>query len=351
MKIGMMTAWNETSGVSIHAELVGKEWIKNGNKLTVFSFIESDFHGSCLIGTDEDYITRCFGTSIRSNYLNPIPFLKEDYDIFVAQDIGMLPRDKLAKIFPRIKKKAKTVLVVHTNKLIDDPSFYQFEWDALCCFDYRYKNFLKEVYPEEKIHIIPFPCHPWKEGNKEEYRKKLKLPLDKKIIFVFGQKWRQMLDTVPALAEINGRYPTLLLIFSGAQRVYGFDALKGKMEVEIRKEVLEKEKIYEYLYAADTMIFGKHSTEGVVLSSTAHLIMGSGCPIIARDSNFFELMGEEVLKYKNLEEFKERLISVFEQDENYQRCREAAKKYVQRNSSDKVAKAFIQLFRKLKEEG
>ena len=106
-----------------------------------------------------------------------------------------------------------------------------------------------------------------------------------------------------------------------------------------------------YLYAADTMIFGKHSTEGVVLSSTAHLIMGSGCPIIARDSNFFELMGEEVLKYKNLEEFKERLISVFEQDENYHRCREAAKKYVQRNSSDKVAKAFIQLFRKLKEEG
>ena len=38
----MMTAWNETSGVSIHAELVGKEWIKNGNKFTVFSFLKGD---------------------------------------------------------------------------------------------------------------------------------------------------------------------------------------------------------------------------------------------------------------------------------------------------------------------
>ena len=341
----MMSAWNETSGVSIHAELVGREWVKTGQRLKVFSFLEKDFHGYALIGTDEDYVIRCFGTPERSNYLNPIPFLREDYDFFVAQDLGMLPRDKLGKIFYRVGKKAKTILVVHTNKLKDDPSFYQFDFDAVVCFDYRYKNFLKEVYPEDKIHIIPFPCYPWKEGNREEARKKLGLPLEKKIIFVFGQKWRNMLDTVPMLLDISKEYPLLLLIFSAAQRVYGFEKL-GKTAI-IRKEVLEQEKIYDYLYAADAMIFGKHSVEGAVLSSTAHLIMGSGCPIIARDSNFFEMMDKEVLKYRDLQEFKKCLVSAFEKDKRYEECRKGAKEYVERNSSDKIADKFLKLFKEL----
>jgi len=80
-------------------------------------------------------VIRCFGTPARSNYLNPLSFLKEDYDFFVAQDLGMLPRNKLAMIFPSIKRKAKTILVVHTNKLRDDPSFYQTDREVL-----KYKN-------------------------------------------------------------------------------------------------------------------------------------------------------------------------------------------------------------------
>ena len=108
MRIGMMSAWNETSGASIHAELVGREWVKTEQGLKVFSFLEGDFHGYSLIGTDEDYVIRCFGTPERSNYLNPIPFLRENYNVFIVQDLGMLPRDKLGKIFYRIRKKAKT---------------------------------------------------------------------------------------------------------------------------------------------------------------------------------------------------------------------------------------------------
>ena len=85
MKIGMMSAWNETSGVSTHAELVGEQWIKAGHKLCAFSFLEGDFHGRCLIGTDQEYVIRCFGTPKKTNYLNPIPLLREDYEFFVAQ--------------------------------------------------------------------------------------------------------------------------------------------------------------------------------------------------------------------------------------------------------------------------
>lgn len=344
MKIGMMSAWNQTSGVSAHAELVGREWVNSGHELKVFSHLEDDFHGHSLIGMDQEYVIRCFGTPHRSNYLNPIPFLREDYDFFVVQDLGMIPKDGLARIFNQIKKRAKTILVAHTAKLVADPSFYQFDWDALVCFDYRYKRFLKEVYPEEKIHIIPFPCHEWEEGNKQEARKRLALPLDKKIIFVFGQKWRRMVDTVSTLKELNSSHPLLLLIFSGVQRVSGFKGLN----IEIRKEVLDRERIYEYLHAADANIFGKESAEGaVVLSSTVHLIMGSGCPVIARDSNFFELMDREVMKYKDMEEFKTRMISAFAEDDRYQERRDAARKYVEKNSAKKVADMFLKLFSNL----
>lgn len=250
-----------------------------------------------------EYVIRCFGTPVRSNYLNAIPFLTEDYDFFVVHDLGMLPRSKLALIFPLIKRKAKAILIAHANKLTDDPSFYQFDWNALVCFDHRYKSFLKEIYPEEKVH------------------------------------------TVPAIAELSEEYPLHLLVFSGAQRIEGLERLKGITVTS--KEVLEQERIYDYLHAAGATIFGKSSKEGAVVSSTAHLILGSDCPIVARDSNFFEMMDKEVLKYRNLKEFKDCLVSAFEKDEKYETCRKAARKYTEENSSQKIARDLVELFRKL----
>ncbi len=50
---------------------------------------------------------------------------------------------------------------------------------------------------------------------------------------------------------------------------------------------------------------------------------------------------------RNLEEFKENLRSIFEKDERYQICREAAKEYTEKNSSDKIAREFLELFQKL----
>lgn len=342
MKIAMMSAWNETSGVSVHAELVGREWVKMGHELKVFSFVENDFHGHSLIGEDEEFVIRCFGTSLQSNYLNPIPFLREDYDFLIVQDLEMLPMDKLAKIFPHIKRKAKTVLIFHAARLPDNPSFYQFDWDAVVCFDHRYVQFLKDVYPGI-IHIIPFPCHPWAPGNKQEAREKLGLPQNKKIIFTFGQKWRHMFNLVPAIKELGQKFPILMLIVSNAQRVFGFEGL----EVEARKLVLDIKEVYRYLHAADCLVLGKQSAGGAVISSTAHLCLGSGCPIVARDSDFFELMDKEVLKYKTEEEFKQVLARVFEHDLSITATLQAAKKYCETNSAEKIAERFVHLLESL----
>jgi len=117
--------------------------------------------------------------------------------------------------------------------------------------------------------------------------------------------------------------------------------------VVIKKEFLGHPALYDYLHAADAQILGKHSAQGVVLSSTAHLTMGSGCPIVARDSNFFEEMTDGVLKYKDLKEFKQNLVSIFTEDARCKMVRQAAKQFVEGRSAEKIANMFIDLFKSL----
>jgi len=58
MRIEMLSRWNTACRVSFHAELVGREWIKMGHKLTIFAS-----KSIRPIGEDEEYVIRC--SSIR----------------------------------------------------------------------------------------------------------------------------------------------------------------------------------------------------------------------------------------------------------------------------------------------
>jgi hypothetical protein len=108
MKIGMMCAWNSDSGASVHAELIGRSWVELGHEVRIFSFYKHDFHGTQIVGEDEDYVVRCFTTSKASPpKLDPVPILTADYDVFVVQDLGMLPKDALGKIFGYVRKKPR----------------------------------------------------------------------------------------------------------------------------------------------------------------------------------------------------------------------------------------------------
>jgi hypothetical protein len=338
----MMAAWNQTSGVSIHSELVGKRWVEQNNVLKVFSFIEKDYHGRSLIGKDEEYVTRCFGTRQLTNFFDPTPFLEEDYEIFVAQDINMVPMDKLGKIFHNIKRRSKTVHVVHENRLSKDSSFYQHDWDALVCFDERFKKFLIRVYPEEIIHIIPFPSTRWDPGAKDKARQQLALPSDAKIVFIFGQKWRHLgKEETQVLKELDKEYNLLVIIISETQRVTDIDLAT----CHFTKEVLEREKLFQYLHASDTWLFPKHSLDNyAVLSSTIHYAMGSGCIATARNSNFLFGMRDAVLHYTSKEEFKDCLIEAFEHGEKWKKAREAAKRCAIEHDSGKIARMFLKLF-------
>lgn len=344
-----MGAWNTDSGGSIHAELIGREWIKSGHQLTVFTFYKHSIHGTAITNKDEPYVIRCFTTSRHPDVeLDPIPFLREEYDFFIVEDLGMLPQDNLGRIFHWIRRKAKTVNVIHDGRLAENPSFYQFDWNAIIGFDERYIKFLEEVYPCELLHRIPFPCHPMVVKDKKATRMRLNLPLEKKIIFMFGYAARMGIKTIPWILKYGADYPYHILIVSKDKIALTKGHRFSRMgNLEVREGVLTIGQLYDYLNASDVLVFNKPSQPHVVISSTIFQCLGSGCPIIAREANITETFNEEILKFRNKKEFKDCLIDIFEQKERLKTTIQKAESYVQKNSSKKIAEKFIELFKQI----
>ncbi|NDJ24013.1 hypothetical protein GS682_20670 [Nostoc sp. B(2019)] len=358
MKIAIMGAWNSDSGVSIHAEAIGREFLRMGHKLVVFSFIFESFHGSALIKEDEPYVYRCFSTcEAKPVFFNDSPFLKEDYDVFIVEDLGMLPKYELKKIFNLIRKKALVLTVIHDGKPSSDPLFYEFQWNGVICFDYRYMNFLREVYPQEILKCIEFPFLPWNIGNKCEAREKLQLPKQKKIVFMFGLAANSTYEIIPWLNKIKKEYDIHVVIVSNAMtkrnllkllffKLKYFD-LSKRIVVELRRKTLSIEDLYHYLSAADVMIYDKHSAPHVVVSSTIYQCLGSGCPILARESNFTEMIQDFIFTYSNFESFREKIRWIFTCNNQQKDTLMRAKNHIDHHSASHIASKFIEYFKYL----
>lgn len=352
LKIGMMGAWNTSSGASIHAELVGRAWVEMGHKLSVFTFYPYSYHGASITMENEDYVIPCFTTSrYEPPKLDPRPILGADFDYLVVQDHGMIPNDPLGKIFHWIKDKAKTVAVVHDGKLSEDPSFYQFEWDRIIAFDKRNLDVLKHGYPRDRIAEIAYPSFSLRRGDMKKARKKLKLPLDKKIMLMFGPAANYAVVTIPAIARTVNKKDTMLLVLTKHPLgIKTFTALKKKYPglITLRKEAPQTDELYDYLHAADLMLFHKGSKPNVVVSSTIHQCIGSGCPTLAFRSNFCDYFGDEVVKYDSLKDFPKRLRDLLDRGPLYKKQQKALVPFLKNYDGTAVAKEFIKLFRSLK---
>jgi len=340
MHIAMMTAWNTDSGVAVHAEPLGKAWLEMGHDLTIFSHIQDDYHGEGFTREDEDYVIRCLGTQ-QTNFLDPRPILTTEFDILVVQDLRMLPVENLARIFPLIKNRARTVHVVHENKLPEEPWFYQFNWDGVVYFDER-QDFLAEVYPNAKL--IPFPCFPIRRGDQMEVRRKLELPLDKKIIYSFCHRgYEPFLRDLPE--ELKGQAILLFVVPPNYQMVE-----RGRVPpwMMIREEeVLSEERFDDYLFASDATILHKFQSLYLgVVSSTGFQALGAGCPILVPGlSDYFKPLENEVLHYHDVEDLSEQLVNLLLKDvEKRRSVLDLADGFCSVNSPQIIAKRFIDFF-------
>jgi len=344
MKIVIMSRWNTPCGVSLHAELVGRAWVEMGHDLKVLAPVEWE---SYRTQSDEPYVERCYRLPKPERkeefFFDPKPFIKNGCDVFVVQNLEILPMKELLAIYPIIKSGSKTIFVVHEGRLPKDPIFYKFDWDAIVCFDGRYKRFLRNIYDKDRIKIIPYPCHPMFHDDKIEARRKLNLPLDKKIIFNYGIGIYRHLHLLPTIERVGQRYLLMLLTLTHIPEWFElFSTVKERYKfIELRRGDISIKELYTYLHASDCLLVHKDSAEAVVVPSTCYLCLGSGCPILAYDTNFFETLNNEVVKYSSLEAVLE---DVFEERENIKFTLKAAEKYVRKNSSYDIARRFIELF-------
>ena len=243
MKIAMLSRWNATCGISAHAELVGREWVKK-HDLTVFApTLESatDWHHNPVEKEDEEFVIRGYEqpkTIGKTGWIDERRW-KEDYDVLVIQGLELLPIPTLGEIFPKIEAKKSACI----------------NFDAIVCFDFRFKNMLRGKYPEEIITIIPFPCHPVTKvkgkGDKKSARNELGIPSGKTILFSFGkQPLYEYKDCLWLATELKEKYDLKYLVL----RSYGDIPSKSDF-LEVRRGRPEYEEIYKYLRAAD--IFSK----------------------------------------------------------------------------------------------
>lgn len=347
MHIAMMTAWNTDSGVAVHAEPLGKAWKEMGHDVTIFTHIKDDFHGESFTReNDENYVIRCLGTQ-RTNSLDPRPILAADFDVLVVQDLRMLPVENLAKIFPLIKHRARTVHVVHENMLPQEPWFYQFDWDGVVYFDEK-QEFLNDVFPHARL--IPFPCFPARSGDKDEVRKKLNLPLDKHIIYIFCHRGYE--PFLRDLREDIKKETILLYVVPPGYQMVEKDEPPPWMIIREEK-VLSEKGFDDFLFASDCLILHKFKSLYLgVVSSTAFQALGAGCPILVPEgSDYFTPLKNELLHYSDISGLNEILIKLFQNEEMRKNLLDAANGFVAMNSPEIIAKLFIDFFVELGRPG
>ena len=346
MKIAMMSRWNATCGISAHAELVGRDWVKK-HDLTVFApTLESatDWHHNPLEKEDEEFVIRGYEQPEAIGKTGWIDerLWKGDYDIFVLQGLELLPIPTLLEMFPKIE--AKKVLVWHAGKLPEYEDLYKLKFDAVVCFDSRFKKMLNEKYPEERIHIIPFPCRMVVKGDKKRAREELGIPRGKTVLFSFGKEPLFEYEDYLWLAnELKEKYDLKYLVL----RSYGEIPPKSDF-LEVRRGRPQYEEIYRYLHASDVFLWPRSEAETIVVSSTVFQCLGALTPIVVPAVKHVELLDKEVLKYKNRDDLKEKVVRVLEDEDFRKEVLNAAERYVIKNSSERIANEFIALFSHLR---
>jgi hypothetical protein len=351
MKIGMMSLWNAANGPSIHAESVGRAWVKLGHQLRIFS-AEKHPDARPTFQRDEDFVIRHFSIDevipvTRATYFNPSPLLNEEYEVFVAENVERLPAESLLEVFPKIKERAVTVQIVHEGKAPEDPLYYVFDWDAIVCFDQRYNDYLVKSFSVEKIHMIPYPYHPLELGDKGKARERLGLPLDKKIVFSFGFRPKDIVSVLPALKDVAKEYPLRYVIIANPRSDIGelHEAKRNYDFIDLQVRPLPLDELYTYLHASDVLLIHRESLQEykAVVSSSVCQTLGSGCPILFHESNYVELHGDEIVKYRDLEDMKTKLIDIFGGKFDLNKV----KAFLKEHNAENIAKRFVLLFEEL----
>ncbi len=353
-KIAVLSRWNATCGISMHAELIVNEFLKKNYDIIVFAPTRESankwWHHKIIRKEDEDFVIRCYkevdpngkGGKIDKNLI-----LSEDFDVFIVESYASIPYKEIEEMLPKIKKKSRTIVIIHEG-CRDHIKYSSLDiFDAVVVFDDRFiKEIVGSMCSPEKIHIVPYPCI-----YDEEYVRRRKKEINKEkgneiTFFSFGrQPISEYNDYINALKKLRRKYNLTYKIV----RSNGLLSVKEPWIYQISDRP-NTEEIYKYLENADVHLLPKGKTRYVVVSSTLCQCLSSLCPTVVPNTRHFETLPsingvKPAVIYNDVQDLVKKIERLIEDSEYRTKVLEAAEIYARENSAKRVVKMLENLFK------
>ena len=339
LKIALISRWNATCGIALHAEMIGREFIRRGYHLKVFApTLESagKWWHHLKIREDEDFVERIYeeiDPEGKGGFFDIERVKKFDPDIIIIESYQSLPHPYIERLVAELH--IPSVVIPHEGDHLRYKDLSIFT--KFVVFDERFKReLIGNRLPDERVEIIPYPCYPLRE-------QKRKFAEDGRIVFVtFGrQPAFELYPYINALRELRKEYQNIV-----------YRIIRANEPVDIKEDwivqevkILDLEDIDRILSDSDIHLLPKAPTRNVVLSSTLYQIMGLLCITVVPDTRHFEMHKSDntVVIYENEDDLIEKLRRVIEDEHLRENIKESMKRYVEENSVVKIADRFEEL--------
>ncbi len=344
MRIGILSRWNATCGVSLHAELIGRELQSRGHSICVFAPLKqsaSKWWHHRIVKEDESYVLRVYtelSPAGEKGYLNPEDIISENLDILIVESYEKLPYEDVEKLVLTLRKREiPSIAVIHEGRHSDLGYTTLDIFEIVFVFDDRFINeVVKNKVSKAKVKILPYPCIPVSEGSR-------KFAEDGTVVFFsFGrQPPEEYEDYIYALRDLKREFPQLLY-----RIVRASDPLPVSDDWIVQeKKILDTKEIYSFLHKADIHLLPKGKTNRVVVSSTLFQTLGSMCITVAPQSRFFESLPQgdfsPLLLYKNVTDLKEKIKALIENPDLREKIKRQARLFVEENSVERVTNKLL----------
>ena len=217
--------------------------------------------------------------------------------------------------------------------------------------------------PSEKIHIIPHGTE-LSDEDKKASRTRLGLPVDAKILLMFGfvKKHKCLHIVLEALVEILEKFKDVYLFVAGGlaptasqkDRDYAEFADKRIGELGLQKNVIYPNRFFPnedvpYLFGASDIVLFPYYEEDRSASGSFHLALGANKPVIASRIPKFEELKDVcdellVLPY-NSSGIAKIALRLFEDPEFERYVLDRTEQFRQRTSWQAVARKHLELYR------
>ena len=284
--------------------------------------------------------------------------------IHLQHEFGIFPYiDEL--IGKRIERNYK-VVTFHTvmrnpGALLEHYHTLDEHYDSFVVHNDLAKKFLR-TYTRKPVYVIPHGSLIFEPTPKGAARRRLNLPLDKKVVFCFG--FAAESKGFEEVAKAACKMRDVLFVISGA--VHGITDWHSK-EVLKRLEMtspnnviilgkyLTEEQINLYASACDCLLFN-YKTPGFISSASGalHRVIAAGKPLVTSvDNRLIELEdGHHALKYQrgDVDQMVYCLTLVLKDQDLASRLGGNARRFAEQTSWSKIAKMHLDLYNELVEE-